>query len=98
MESWVERLGLQGPWLVAPGGFEDLAARAASLLADDGARRAMGRCARERATTRLTLDASVARVGALLDRLAAPPGLAGLAVAGGPLHSVRGRPQIAPRL
>ncbi|MBW8848085.1 MAG: glycosyltransferase [Burkholderiales bacterium] len=59
-------------WLVGPGDFDDIGRCCALLLGDAGLRQRMGDRARERAVQRLDLGASVARVGALLERLARP--------------------------
>jgi len=63
----------QTGWLVAPGDFQDIAARCHTLLGDAALRRRMGERARMRAVQRLALDACVARSAALLQRLARPP-------------------------
>ncbi|HEY8880306.1 MAG TPA: glycosyltransferase [Roseateles sp.] len=57
-------------WLVAPGDFNDIAGRCATLLADAGLRRSMGERSRERAVQRFDLADGVRRVGALMERLA----------------------------
>lgn len=59
-------------WLVGPGDFDDIGRCCALLLADADLRRRMGERARERAVQRLDLAPSVARVGALIERLARP--------------------------
>ena len=59
-------------WLVGPGDFDDIGRCCALLLGDAAMRQRMGERARERAVQRLDLGASVARVGALLERLARP--------------------------
>jgi glycosyltransferase involved in cell wall biosynthesis len=60
-------------WLVAPGDFNDIAECSARILSDAAQRQRMGERARERAVQHLDLQPSVARVGALLERLARPP-------------------------
>lgn len=62
----------QTGWLVAPGDFQDIAARCAALLADAGLRHRMGERARQRAVERFDLDDGVARVGRLITQLARP--------------------------
>lgn len=59
-------------WLVAPGDFDGIGHCCATLLDDPALRRRMGERARERAVQRLDLAPSLARVGALLERLARP--------------------------
>lgn len=59
-------------WLVAPGDADDIARCCARLLQDAVQHRRMSERARERAVQRLDLAPSVARVGALLERLARP--------------------------
>ena len=59
-------------WLVAPGDFNDIAARCAALLADAGLRRAMGERGRQRAVERFDLGDGVARMGQLITQLARP--------------------------
>jgi glycosyltransferase involved in cell wall biosynthesis len=59
-------------WLVGAGDFDDIGRCCALLLADADLRRRMGARARERATQRLGLAASIDRVGALFERLARP--------------------------
>lgn len=64
----------QTGWLVAPGDFDDIAAKCDWLLGDTATRLRMGERARVRAVERLDLTASVERVGALLTRLSRPRG------------------------
>lgn len=56
-------------WLVAPGDYEDLARMLVALLLDGGLRQAMGTAARRHAMNHWQLDACVARLGGLLERL-----------------------------
>ena len=63
----------QTGWLVGSGDFEDIAGRAADLLADPAARAAMGRQARTHALARLGTEASAARVEQLMTRIVATP-------------------------
>lgn len=62
----------QTGWLVGPGDFEDIASRAARLLADPVARVDMGQQARAHALARLDTQASTARVEQLMARIVAP--------------------------
>lgn len=57
-------------WVVAPGDFEDLGARCASLLDAAAQRQRFGAAARARALERFALDDAVARTAALYERLA----------------------------
>ncbi|RZJ07353.1 MAG: glycosyltransferase [Rubrivivax sp.] len=57
-------------WLCGPGDFDDLGRCAGLLLSDEALRRCMGERARERTVQRLDLAPGIARVGALLERLA----------------------------
>ncbi len=61
----------QTGWLVGPGDFEDIASRAAGLLADPAARADMGQHARTHALARLGTQASTARVEQLMTRIVA---------------------------
>lgn len=81
-------------WLAAPDNFDEIGRLCAQLLADAPLRRRMGERARERAVQRLDLTPSLARVGALLERLARPqaPQRVGGGTEGRPLGiSVGGR-------
>ena len=57
-------------WLCGPGDFDDIARCAGLLLSDATMRRRMGERARERAVKRLDIAPGVARVAALMERLA----------------------------
>lgn len=57
-------------FLVAPLDFDDMAARTATLLADDARRAGCGRRARERVQADYTLQANVERIGQRLQALA----------------------------
>jgi glycosyltransferase involved in cell wall biosynthesis len=60
-------------WLVAPGDFEDVAARSAGILGNPAERQKMADRARARAVERMSLDDAVLRVVQLLGRLGAGP-------------------------
>jgi glycosyltransferase involved in cell wall biosynthesis len=57
-------------WLVAPGDFEDIAARVRQVLAAPGELARMAAAARARAVEKMSLADSVERMGALMARLA----------------------------
>ena len=59
----------QSGWLVAPGDFEDIAARVDAILSDASLRQKMGQTARLRAMSSFGLDRSAERVAQLLIRL-----------------------------
>jgi len=57
-------------WLVAPGDFDEIAARLVQILAAPGELERMGRAARERAVDRMSIADTVDRMAQLLTRLA----------------------------
>lgn len=59
-------------WLVNGGDFDEIGRCTALLLNDASLRQRMGARARERAVARLDLAAGIARIGALIERLARP--------------------------
>jgi len=62
----------QTGWLTGPGDFQDIASRCNGLLGDTVLRKRMGERARTRAAQRMSLDDSIGRAAALLQRLARP--------------------------
>jgi glycosyltransferase involved in cell wall biosynthesis len=74
--------GISG-FLVPPADPAALAARIADALADDGRRRAMGRCGRRRVGDEFSFAAQAGAYGELFERLAGAPALAEVAGAPG---------------